>query len=335
MKSPITGKEMSLQKKEEIITFRKEEFNYLHFNYLCEDSGENFSTTELDELNINQVYNQYRDKHNLPFLDEIKYFREKLDIPASKMSQILGFGANSFRNYEKGEVPSLANGNLIKLVINDVNQFKNLVKSNDEISLDEKEKIFLKIDNLLEEEKRSYSDAEFVKNLFNHNLLPDNFSGYIKPNMNKLSEMIVYFTEKLKPSKTMMNKLLFYSDFLNFKKCGFSISGTRYVAIQYGPVPDRYYGIFDYLTHKDFVKIVSEEYGYGYVGETFYPTKKSFDFDLFTEIELESIKHVFNKFKSLKATQIMEMSHEEEAWLENKDSKNLIDYNYSFELKNI
>ena len=45
-----------------------------------------------------------------------------------------------------------------------------------------------------------------------------------------------------------MNKLLFYSDFLNFKNTAYSISGANYMAHNYGPVPVRFGGIFDYAT---------------------------------------------------------------------------------------
>ncbi|MEJ4089539.1 hypothetical protein [Galbibacter orientalis] len=40
-------------------------------------------------------------------------------------------------------------------------------------------------------------------------------------------------------------------------------------------------------------------------------------------------------FRGYNATQIMEKSHEEKAWLENEKSKSLIDYNYAFELIHI
>lgn len=335
MKSPITGKEMLLIKKVATISFRKETFKYNHFNYLCEDSKESFTTTELDELNINQVYNQYRDKHNIPFPDEIKSLRKKLGLPASKISQLLGFGVNSYRNYEKGEVPSLANANLISLIASDTKAFKNLVSLNNDLSDSEKKKIFIKVNQLIELEKECSSDFDYVKNLFGGNMLPDNFSGYIRPNMKKLSEMIVYFTIQLEPTKTMMNKLLFYADFLNYKKTGYSISGTRYVAHNYGPVPDRFYGIFDYCMHNKFVSFSIEQYGNGYVGERFQSTDKPFIQDTFSEVELTTMKTVFEQFKDFNATQIMEVSHNETAWIENQEERTMIDYNYGFELKHI
>ncbi len=56
MKSPITGKEMLLSKEKRIMQFRKESIEIDFHFYKCVDSGEQFTTTALDELNINQLY---------------------------------------------------------------------------------------------------------------------------------------------------------------------------------------------------------------------------------------------------------------------------------------
>jgi len=137
MKSPITGKEMCLVRKKSTLTFRKEEFVFYSHFYVCADSGEQFTSTELDELNLFQVHNQYRDKYNLPFSSEIQSIRKKYKLPASKMSEILGFGANSFRKYENGEVPSNSNGKLIQLV-DDPRKFRDMVDLCESLDLNEK-----------------------------------------------------------------------------------------------------------------------------------------------------------------------------------------------------
>ena len=62
MKSPITGKEMKLLKEHRLMHFRKETFEIVFHYYKCEDTGEQFTTTSLDEVNINQVYDQYRNR---------------------------------------------------------------------------------------------------------------------------------------------------------------------------------------------------------------------------------------------------------------------------------
>lgn len=335
MKSPITGKEMTLHIEKSILVFRKEQFEYNHKSYYCSDSSESFTTTELDEFNLNQVYNQYRDKHNIPFPDEIIKLRNTYGLSASMMSKILGFGTNSYRNYEKGEVPSLANANLINTVSNSVMNFKLLVDLNNDLNNDEKIKILKKIDVVLKNYRENKDDNKYVAILF-ENRLPDNYSGYRKPNMEKMANMILFFAEKLTPTETMMNKLLFYSDFYNYKKTAYSISGSNYMAHNYGPVPLRYGGIFDYAANKGYFLMNIEDYGNGYWGKCFYKTsQKDFNSELFNPEELESLNHIVTTFKGCNATQIMQKSHEENAWIKNEKEKSLIDYNYSFDLVHV
>jgi hypothetical protein len=57
--------------------------------------------------------------------------------------------------------------------------------------------------------------------------------------------MILYFAQKLAPWETGLNKLMFYTDFLNYKRFCFAVSGTTYRAIQYGPVPQKYEALFE------------------------------------------------------------------------------------------
>ncbi len=121
MKSPMTGKEMKFCKETRIANYRGESFTYTAHYYLCEDSGERFTSTESDTEDIEQVYCQYRNRHGIPGPDEIKAIRMKYKVSASKMSRILGLGANQYRLYEAGEMPSLSNARLITLVADEKN----------------------------------------------------------------------------------------------------------------------------------------------------------------------------------------------------------------------
>jgi len=49
----MTGKEMILTKEHGLMDFRIEEFEIIFHYYQCEDSGEQFTATGLDERNIN------------------------------------------------------------------------------------------------------------------------------------------------------------------------------------------------------------------------------------------------------------------------------------------
>jgi putative zinc finger/helix-turn-helix YgiT family protein len=331
MKSPITGKEMILKKEKRSLVFRKEEFPVLYHYYQCKDSKEQFTSTELDDANMKQIYNQYRDKYNLPFPDDINGIREKYGVSATKMSEILGFGVNSYRNYESGEVPSLANARLIQLA-NDPKKFKELVELSDALEDDAKDKLLKKIDHLNDKEKREIFSFRLQGYLLD-NRQADEYTGYRKPNLDRLTEMVVFFTEELQPWKTKMNKLLFYADFLLFKKTCTSMSGACYRAINMGPVPNNFNSIFEYMANNDDVDIYETEFQDGH-GEQFKPNKKrKFNSKYFSEIELATLREVAKQFKTTSTKAIIEISHQEKGWKENEQEKNLISYQeYAFDL---
>ena len=145
--------------------------------------------------------------------------------------------------------------------------------------------------------------------------------------------MVVFFTEKLEPWKTKLNKLLFYADFIMYKQSGFSMSGVQYRAIPMGPVPNNFNSIFEYLANKAELNIYYTNFDDGGTGEQFKPNpNKTFDKALFTESELQILESVAERFKNTTTNEIITISHKEKAWIENNAEKKLIDYNYSFEL---
>lgn len=334
MKSPITGKEMTLVTEKRAMDFRKERFQIVFHYYKCEESGERFTTTRMDEINLNQLYNQYRDKFNIPFPDEITAIRQKYGVSATKMAEILGFGTNSYRQYEAGEMPSVSNARLIQM-ISDPNKFIEMVSLCDSLDEKTKEKYIQKAKQLAEERARN-SFAFNLKDYLLGNHLADIYSGYRNPSFEKFTEMVVYFSEQIKPYKTKMNKLLFYADFLMFKQSCFSISGVRYHAIDMGPVPYNFQSIFEYLANEDKVDIHYIEFPNGGIGEQFIArTDRPFNSTLFSEIELEVLQKIVTTFKTTTTNDIIELSHLEKAWKENEQTKNVISYEYAFELKQI
>ena len=336
MKSPMTGKELVPMREPRTFTFRKEEFTIMYHFLREPDGSDQYTTTELDEVNLNQLYNQYRDKYNLPFPDEIKAIRQKYDLSAIKMSEVLGFGANVWRNYEAGEVPSESNARLIQVAA-DEQEFGKMVKLSPHLDDKTKEKIIARIDAMLKANdgwKTVYGEEDYVMGTEPGDTLPDHSTGYRKPSLERLTEMIVYFAETLKPYKTKLNKLLFYADFRHFQLHGYSISGARYRAVKHGPVPKQYDALFDHVTRRDEVMLVQEMFADGNLGTQFVPKSgRAFRKELFEESELAVLKEVATRFKKDTAKQIIETSHEEEAWKQFEQERAIIDYNLAFGLK--
>ena len=67
MLSPVTGKGMVVKKEWRKMYYRKEAFDVLFHTWHCIDSGESFEDEEFANINYEQVINQYRVKHNIPF----------------------------------------------------------------------------------------------------------------------------------------------------------------------------------------------------------------------------------------------------------------------------
>jgi len=334
MKSPITGKEMPLKRTLSKLKFRKDEFQFYKHFYHCENSGEHFTTSDLDELNLRQVHNQYRDKHNIPFQNEIKEIRRNFDLPSSKMSKILGFGPNSYRNYENGEMPSISNGKLIQL-ISKPSSFRDMVNSCDSLENDFKIKLLGCLEEQMQTEKQNRFSMEMKLYLLG-NGLPDSHTGFVKPDFEKLTEMVKFFAEKITPWKTSLNKLLFYSDFLAYRQRCYSISGTRYRAIQRGPVPNNYDSIYDYMVFEKNIIKVNHQISNDIYGDRFEIFEdNSFNEEIFNDFEIEILNKVYTIFKDMTASDVVRFSHKEKAWEENEKDKRLIDYKYAFAIDQV
>ncbi len=332
MKSPFTGKEMSIVKEWRTMSFRKEKFKVLFHTYICQDTNEQFEDDAFAQLNYNQLVNQYRVKYSIPFPEQIISIRQKYNLSAAKMSEILGFGTNGYRQYEGGEVPNQSNAKLIQLA-EDPNEFKKLVSYCTVLEHKFVEKTNRTVENLLEHKKKHKFERQ-LENYFFGTCLANSLTGFKTPDFNKFSEMVIFFTEKLEPWKTKLNKLLFYADFMMYKQLGFSISGVQYRAIPMGPVPNNFNSIFEYLANKDEVDVYYTYFADGGVGEQFKPnSNKTFNKELFNETELQILDWVAEKFKNTSTNEIIEISHQENAWIENAEENKLIDYNYSFDLK--
>lgn len=332
MKSPITGKEMKLMREPHTLSFRKEEFEIQYHYYLCEDSGETFEDENLLQLNLTQVHNLYREKYNLPFTEEIIALREQYGLNASKMAAVLGFGTNVWRGYESGEIPNVSNGRLIQL-IKDPDEFRKLLKISGVLSDGEMKKAEKALDNLAEQQ--AALQKHDAQSFFFGYPTPNRFTGFKMPNLAKFHQMVRYFVEHDSPWKVKLNKLLFYADFLHFRRTGFGISGAQYVAIQMGPIPKHFDGLFGEALSQGILDLEIMHFENGGTGELFRPGSQPFDKELFSPEELQTLEQVVQQFRKTNTKAIIELSHQEKGWKERIEGKRGVEYLYGWELVNV
>ena len=58
MKSPLSGREMKIMSEPSTLDYKGNTYNVIHYYYLCELTNEQFTTTELEEQNLNELYKQ-------------------------------------------------------------------------------------------------------------------------------------------------------------------------------------------------------------------------------------------------------------------------------------
>lgn len=325
MKSPLTGGRVKLVEDIEYQEFRKEKYQ-VHVRYcICEDTGEQFTMEGQDDFVLNQIYCQYRLNHGIPFTDEIIALREHYGLNYTQMNKILGFGANQWKQYEQGVVPSESNGKIIVTIRNKQCMLALLEASRGEFQDAEYTKVKANIMIAPESTEKS-----FEHQLFYGRTRRNQYNGFAAMDARKLQSMVrcLIANEGGSICPTKLNKEMFYADFLHFRRHGSSISGLQYRAIQYGPVPEHYDTIYDN------VEGISKECVITYDSES---VRLHLTADIaataLSQHETETLIAVSALLRPMKTSEVLELSHQEPAWKNYEQRHAIIPYSEAFELK--
>ena len=327
MLSPYTGKEMKVVYVPRTWNFRGETYEYIHTTYRCEDTGEQFTTCESDDAGFYQVTNQYRIKYGIPFTDEIVATRNRYGVSASKMSAILGIGANQWRLYENGEVPSVSNGRMIRSIMNP-KVFLDLVDSARQLLSDKEfSSITEKVKNVIARSNEYHRENYECRRVFSSFRGVDN--GFSAISLSRLKNiMLMVLQECGEVFCTKMNKLLFYIDFVSYRQRGMAMTGLAYRAVDFGPVPDRWDRVYS-----EFDEIHQEPRPIGEYEGNVLVSNATPDKDSLSEAEKEIILSVCHRFKDFTSREISAVSHEETAWQKYHESHARIPFSEAFRLK--
>ena len=326
MKSPFTGKEMKRTWEKRTWEFRGENYEYMHTGWVCEDTGERFTTDESDTAAYIQVTNQYRAKYGIPYTDEIVEIRNKYGLSAAKISQLLGIGINQYRKYEQGEVPSVSNGRLIRSIMNPKVMLDMIESSKGELQEQEHKKLTQRLEKIIENNLDYKMQQYETKRIFSSSRSADN--GYASISLKKLKNIMIAILERSEDVWcTKMNKLLFYVDFLSYRERGMAMTGLTYRAIDFGPVPERWDKVYS-----QFDEIQQELQHIGEYEGTILRSASKIEDDVLTNEELNIINMVCNKFGSCSSREISKISHEESAWKNHHQKLERIPFSEAFNL---
>ena len=160
IESPFCDGYAHLKSEMATAEYRKEQYRYTRYYYVCDGTGIEFTDDETDEASVGQVYSQYREKYGIPAPERLTAWRKSYGLSAVMMSRLLGLGENQYGLYEKGEIPALSVGRLLSLVGN--RNFIIYCAKNSPLSEKEKSKVLESVGHSSCKEKSEESSLAVV-----------------------------------------------------------------------------------------------------------------------------------------------------------------------------
>jgi len=318
--------EIELVHKTEEIKVRGEPIEVEVEFYKCLVCEEEFEDPRSDHDPLDKAYREYRRRHDMIQPEEIRQLRKRYGFTQSEMNNLLGWGGATLSRYENGALQDEAHGKILHLITDPRNLLNLIEKSPNVVPQHKRERL---IEELKIAEEEFYSFERILEERFGMYDL-DELSGYMKLNLTKLFNAVLFFCEE-GTLKTVLNKLLFYADFKHYKEYTVSITGSKYVHLPHGPVPDHYESYFATLREYDELRVEEIEYSEDIIGEKFISDKKP-NLSLFSDTELKIIVDVKLFFKTYNANKIRNFSHNEKGYRETSNG-DPISYRYAKDLQ--
>ena len=279
-------------------------------NVYCQKCGAQVYIPMINDRNLDCINLAYREHHGIITIHEIEALLDRYDIGAKPLAHLLGWGEVTIIRYLKGQIPDRIHSDILK-ALNDPQVFASIFDQNQhKLTSVAKKKVSAAI--------RSLNDIHSPERIKVNNLLaayndePNICNGYTNFDLEKLIQVILYFA-LLEGAVyiTKMNKLLWYSDMLHYKRTGnMAITGLSYKHNYHGPTPKWYDFLYGSLQDV-YITLIDDEFGTKII-----PLKEALTTNL-SEEEMNVLDTVAQKFRGWNASKISKYSHKEKAYQEN------------------
>lgn len=323
-------REVVIKERHSNYTFRKEPFEIIEKYKECSACHEDVYDEETANETLQQLSQLYQNKHSFTF-EEIKKIRKSTGLTQSQFAKVLNMGEATIKRYESGtSMPDGTQLGVLKMLKKNPNLIVRFFEENKNgLTVNEQEIIQEKLQGLTSDniEKSTFEILTLLYSKFENKI--ENGNSIFKPE--KLYNMILFFARD-GVLKTKLMKLLWYSDFLMFKRYKQSISGTPYWHKEFGPVPVEHDTVLGCVTGLNLISInEKEDTSSGYT-RMIVKSNRPFEESIFTEEELRVLYSIEEFFISYGSRAISEFSHKEQAWKETIEEQ-IIQYSYSERLQ--
>lgn len=187
----------------------------------CKKCGEEISSEELIDENLNRLDRVFREKEKIISTEEIDSILKKYNIGKKPLSKLLGWGEVTLTRYMNGDVPTKAYSDQLYKLLNDENSMNELIEKNKELIT-----------------MRAYNN---VKNAISNGTS----NNYVTTDIEMISEYIIAKGKEITP--LALQKILYYAQGFYYVFCGKFLFEDDCQAWVHGPV---YIGIYE--KYKDY-----------------------------------------------------------------------------------
>ncbi|MFA7566606.1 MAG: type II TA system antitoxin MqsA family protein [Alkalispirochaeta sp.] len=294
--------------REETYTYKGEPVTLQHELSVCAVCGTEVATAQQAEESLIAVREVYRNRHGLISPDEIRSIRQRYGAGQKPFGIILGLGESTIANYERGELPTAANSNLIRLM-DDPNVFRALFdERHDLIGPTQRKRIEPRLNGDVDSKITIYGGLVTRETA-------DEYTGFRQPDEYRVEAILGFIVDSLDESvyKTKLLKLCFLIDFEHFRRHTVSITGWPYARLPHGPVLQEYKSILETAEQNGVIQTEDFDDGKTVVrigdrGRSVYERSE------FTEDEQTTIRDVLRRWGSKSAKELSQYTHKLSAW---------------------
>lgn len=146
--------------------------------------------------------------------------------------------------------------------------------------------------------------------------------GYTPEQLEKLGNTIVYLADAIRPLyKTKLLKLIYLIDELSIARNAVPFLGLEYKVWQAGPVnSDLYEELNQPYLLDSYIELEQDDKGVQVIG------KRKFSDDEFSEMEINLLKEIVNRYKNTSSDKLVQITHRKSApWYIIASENNLLD----------
>lgn len=317
-----------VKKVQEQTIFQEQEVSYIAEYMYCPTTDEYYANEQQMRVNDIAMKNAYRTATGRLTSSEIAAIRAKYQVSQSDFAKILGAGEKTIARYETFQVQTEAYDSLLRKVARDPEWYLELLfNARDLLSESAYDKsrsvameAFAEISDRYQQNAFAAKQARYRETAI--------FHGSRQLDVAKIVDVINYLASSAVVNNlytVKLMKLLWYADFLCYKRHRHSITGMAYQALPMGAVPAGYQSMMELRGVNYETELIQDTLSYHFVCDEGYIPQH------LTEEEIRVLDVVIQQFGRKSKTTIVNQMHEETAFTETPKGE-AIAYSYADQL---